>query len=201
MNQPYASMIPMKAIGKYLIDCSDYCAQSSLENVVSEDFPECSDEFMNFINANLRSHLHPEDPEKSVKFVEVLKENLKLWKFEALGKMLSEEAEIIENDYNKINEAISDDLKNDIELWLNEYRNYARIYTHLSIIYSNIGEYYHTGEMKPETIEVFKNAVNDLEEVMKTVAFHKTRVFGTCVRNYVLDYLVTSKGIVTLLDF
>lgn len=201
MNQPYASMIPMKAIGRYLLDCSDYEASAVLENVVMEDFPDCSDEFMHFIGANLRSHLHPEDPERSVLLVEKLKENLKSWHFEELSEMLSEESKSIERDYTRISETISEQLNYELGLWLEEYRNYAAIYRHLAVIYSNIGEYYHNGEMKPETIKVFKKSVEDLESVMKTVAFHKTRVFGTCIRNYVLDYLVTAKGIVTLLDY
>ena len=201
MNQPYASMIPMKAIGRYLMDCTDYNAEEVLESVVKEDLAECSEEFINFINANLRSHLHPEDPERSVAFVDNLKENLKSWNFDKLSKILSEESKTIENDYLKINKHLSEDLRADLKDWLEEYRNYAPIYQHLAVIYSNIGEYYHTGEMKSETIRLFKKSVEDLETVMKVVAFHKTRVFGTCIRNYVLDYLVTAKGIVSLLDY
>lgn len=201
MNQPYASMLTLKNIKKYLDNPPDYDPDEGLKDSIKEMYPSFWKEYLCFAQVNDISPVNMGDPEKAADMKSIFEGYWKNGELPELSHQFKSKSEMIESVYEKICEKAAENLINDIQDWLNEFRVYGEIFDKFSTLILEIEIVYKDEHPSDEKILSIRQAIKETEEILKRTIDFRTRVFGNCIRNYAFETLITCKGLLRLVDY
>jgi len=201
MNQPYASLLTLKNIKKYMDNPSDYCPAEALKETIKEMYPEFWKAYLCFAQANDVSPVNPGEPEKAAEMKNLFDGFWKNGKLPELSELLGKRAEMIAGAYEKITEHADEDLKGDIGDWLQEFGIYGELLMKLSVLVAMIEIVYKDEHPEHDKILSMRQAIKETEAVLRKTVDFRTRVFGSSIREYAFETLITCKGLLRLVDF
>ena len=202
MNQFYANMIPLKAISYFLKDSESMSAEKATETAVISLAENCSKAMLDFINANIKSPIHPEYPTLPKELEEKYKSLVKEEKMKESIDILYESGSRILENTSEIKANLDKNILADITPWLDEYELWGKVLTAIADVKKCNYAFYQTSPFEDHMPDdVIDNAVvanSKLEELLTKTVQNKTVSLGQGFMELGMQILIKSKGLVSL---
>ncbi|ACR79875.1 protein O-GlcNAcase [Kosmotoga olearia] len=200
MNLPEASKVVLAAASRFLLDPYNYNAEKAWEEALEEIFGEAHEEAKHFALCNLTSPLYPEEPEITKEIVEKFHGLFKMGKFDEAIEHLKNEAEKFIKNAEKLRENISRKMLRDIEPWLKEYEAWGKILGFIVKVLE-VRKVLYTEKFKKEDLYKIKEAILALQKHLSELTGQNTLCCGSALRDFAMEVLVRTKGILKLFDY
>lgn len=201
MNQPYASMLTLKNIKKYLDDPVAYDPEEALRESIEEMYPSFSKEYLYFAQINDISPVNTGEPEKVSAMKSLFEGYWKSGKLQELSDLLGAKAKMTRSFHEQIMTNADENLLGDIQEWLDEFKVYGEIFEKFSALVSEIEIVYKDEHPSTEKVLSIRRVIKEAEAVLRKTVDFRTRVFGNAIRNYAFETLITCKGLLRLVDY